>query len=235
MFFVGRATMSDTLLRVAELAQDAIPAAEFVGLTMLDKDKPTTAVFTDERSPEIDQAQYQSGHGPCLEAFRTGEIRMIRSTRHDTIWPDFSAACLANGILSTLSLPMALHDERLGAMNMYSTQEAPFDGEAIETAVLYAAQASIVLANAQAYWDARSIGDQLSESIQSRAVIEQAKGIIMGSMRCSAEQAFAYLLQQSQHTNLKLRIVAEHIVADVSRRRGEDPLGGRLDANEGSA
>jgi GAF domain-containing protein len=218
MFFVGRATMAETLLRVASLAQAALPAAAFVGLTMLDDQRPATTVFTDPRSPEIDEAQYRTGHGPCLDAFRSGEIRMIRSTRLDTTWPEFSAACLQHGIHGTLSLPLAVEDNRLGALNLYSTAENSFDGAAIETAMLFASQSAIVLANARAYWDARSLGEQLSESIQSRATIDQAKGIIMGSMRCSAEQAFAYLVQQSQHTNTKLRVVAQHIVDDVTRR-----------------
>jgi AmiR/NasT family two-component response regulator len=102
-------------------------------------------------------------------------------------------------------------------MNLYADAEGLFDQAEIETASLFASQASIVLANSQAYWDARSLGDQLSESIASRAVIEQAKGIIMGSMRCTADQAFSYLVQQSQQTNTKLRVVAQNIVNDTTR------------------
>jgi GAF domain-containing protein len=217
-FFVGQATMSETLLHVSELATDSVPGTKFVGLTMLVDDKPSTAVFTDPESPEIDQTQYDTGHGPCLDAFRTGEIRMIASTNQENPWPEFSAACIAHGIYSTLSLPLGIGDKPLGAMNMYAPVEFAYEGGQIETALLFSAQASIVLANAQAYWDARSLGEQLSESISSRAVIEQAKGIIMGSMRCNAEDAFDFLVKQSQHTNTKLRTVAQDIVDDVARR-----------------
>jgi GAF domain-containing protein len=216
-FFIGHATMSDTLFTVTDLAAQAIPGAKFIGVTMMVDDKPTTAVFTDPESPEIDQAQYRSGKGPCMEAFATGEVRVIHSTRRPNPWAEFSAACLEHGILSTLSMPLAVAGTPLGAMNLYGTTEDIFNGAEIETATLFASQASIVLANSQAYWDARSLGEQLSESIASRAVIEQAKGIIMGSMRCTAEQAFSYLVQQSQQTNTKLRAVAQNIVSDTTR------------------
>ena len=217
-FFVGHATMLETLLQVSELATDSVPGTKFVGLTMLVDDRPSTAVFTDPESPEIDQTQYNTGHGPCLDAFRSGEIRVVPSTKQENPWPEFSAACLAHGIHSTLSLPLAVGGSSLGAMNLYAAEEFAYDGRNIEIGLLFASQASIVLANAQAYWDARSLGEQLSESIASRAVIEQAKGIIMGSMRCDAEEAFNFLVKQSQHTNTKLRTVAQDIVDDISRR-----------------
>jgi GAF domain-containing protein len=184
---------------------------------MMVEERPATAVFTDPESPQIDQAQYESGKGPCIEAFATGEMRAIRSTRQPNPWPEFSMAALDHGILSTLSLPMSIASTPLGAMNMYADHEDAFDGPEIETATLFASQASIVLGNSQAYWDARSLGEQLSESISSRAIIEQAKGIIMGSMRCTADQAFSYLVEQSQATNTKLRAIAEDIVNDTAR------------------
>ncbi|MEP7202942.1 MAG: GAF and ANTAR domain-containing protein [Ilumatobacteraceae bacterium] len=195
-----------------------VPGTKFVGLTMLVSDRPSTAVFTDPESPEIDQTQYDTGHGPCLDAFRTGRICVVPSTKQDNPWPEFSAACLAHGILSTLSLPLAVGEMPLGAMNLYAPDEFAYDG-AQTTALLFSTQASIVLANAQAYWDARSLGEPLSESIASRAVIEQAKGIIMGSMRCGADEAFDFLVKQSQHTNTKLRNVAQDIVDDVAGHR----------------
>jgi GAF domain-containing protein len=217
-FFVGDASMIGTLTRVSELARDSIATVDFVGLTMIVNDKPATAVFTDPESPEIDQTQYRTGRGPCLEAFKTGEIRMITSTRDETRWPEFATACLQHGIMSTLSLPLANGSDHFGAMNMYANTEAAFDPTVIDSTALFADQASIVLANAAAYWDARTLSEHLQESIESRAVIEQAKGIIMGSMRCTADEAFGHLVKQSQHTNTKVRDVAQNIVNDIRRR-----------------
>jgi AmiR/NasT family two-component response regulator len=116
---------------------------------------------------------------------------------------------------------MAIAGNPLGAMNMYAEHEDAFKGPEIATASLFASQASIVLANSQAYWDARALGEQFSQSIQSRAIIEQAKEIIMASMHCSAHDAFKYLVQQSQQTNTKVQTIAEDIVNDTARN-GKD-------------
>src|SRR5687768_8286314 len=102
-FFVGDRTMLETLNRVAEMTQAALVDAEFVGITMMANGRVETAVFTDPDSPEIDQAQYATGEGPCLDAFRNGEIYRIESTSEDGPWPAFRSACLDHGILSTLS------------------------------------------------------------------------------------------------------------------------------------
>src|SRR4051795_13360301 len=69
-YFEGDASMGDTLTRIAELAQLAVPDAEFVGLTMLVDDRPGTYIFTHPDVPEIDQDQYDTGDGPCLDCFR---------------------------------------------------------------------------------------------------------------------------------------------------------------------
>ena len=119
-FFIGDKTMIDTLHRVATLAADAIVPAAFCGLTMSIDGEPRTAVSTDPASPEIDQAQYDAGSGPCLDSFRTGEILRIDSTSHDERWPAFSTACLDHGIQSTASFPMVIDDVPHGVMNLYS-------------------------------------------------------------------------------------------------------------------
>ena len=101
-FLVGESPITDALQRVVDLAARALPVA-FTGITMLADDKPTTWVFSDPSASEIDQAQYEAGTGPCLDAFRTGEVLAIDSTERDERWPAFSQAAFAHGIRSTLS------------------------------------------------------------------------------------------------------------------------------------
>jgi GAF domain-containing protein len=217
-FFVGDKTMQQTLDRVAEVTTVALPAAEFVGITMTANGRPQTAVFTDRASPEIDQAQYDADSGPCLDAFRTGNIHRIDSMERERRWPEFRHACLDHGVLSTLSLPLTVEETTYGALNLYATSEHAFDNPDTETAALFGAQAAIVLANAFAYWSARGKSEQLEAALASRAVIEQAKGIIMSTMRCSPDEAFGILAKQSQQQNRKLREIAAEIVTSAGRR-----------------
>src|SRR5215210_1370742 len=77
-FLVADATVADTLLRVCEIATEALPAARFAGISLLDEDgRPRTRVYTDDEAPEVDAGQYESGRGPCLDAWRRREVVRI--------------------------------------------------------------------------------------------------------------------------------------------------------------
>jgi len=219
MLVVGEATLGETLLQVAELSVELLAPVAFCGLTLLIDGKAQTGVFTDPAAPHIDQAQYDSGHGPCLEAFSTGDVIRVPSTADDRRWPEFSAAAFAHGIRSTLSMPLRAGQRPLGAMNLYSHEINGFTADDQIAAGRFAAQASIVLANAQLYAQSVTLNTQLHEAMRTREIISQAQGIIMGAMRCDADTAFNELVRQSQHQNRKLHVVAQGIVADISRAR----------------
>jgi GAF domain-containing protein len=218
LFFIGDHSMEASLNRVAEMTSEGVPDANFVGITMMERGRPQTTVFTHPDSPEIDRSQYEVDSGPCLEAFRRGEIVRLESAREDNPWPEFAAACVEHGILSTVSFPLTVDTTTNGAMNLYSARERAFPPDQVELGGLFAAQAAIVLANAQAYWTARAKSEQLEHALESRAEIEQAKGIIMASLRCTADEAFDVLVRQSQQQNRKLREIAAELVSNVSRR-----------------
>src|SRR5436853_2348241 len=80
-----------TLQRVADLALHEVDDCDLAGITLLRDGKPVTAVFTDPEAPEIDTAQYASGSGPCLDAFRTGQVLQIADTADDDRWPEVCA------------------------------------------------------------------------------------------------------------------------------------------------
>jgi GAF domain-containing protein len=219
-FLVGDTTMSQTLQRIIDLSAEAVPPAAYTGLTMLVDDKVTTSVFSDPDAPEIDQAQYEAGSGPCLDAFRHSEIYEIPATAQDATWPEFSRAALDHGIRSTLSMPLAAGGSALGALNFYSETENGFSESDRQAAKSFATQTAVVLANAQAYWDARTFGENMEQAMRSRATIEQAKGILMAQSKVSPDDAFEMLRMASQRENRKLRDVAEDLVSRHSR--GED-------------
>lgn len=149
-----------------------------------------------------------------------GHPRTIASTTEPGPWPEFLRAAADQGIHSTLSLPLVVGDASVGAMNLYATEPEVFDEPARQAATLFASHAAIVLANAQAYWDAHDLSTGLGEAMEHRAVIEQAKGILMGSQGCDEEAAFQLLVRASQRENVKLRDVARRIVeAAVARGR----------------
>jgi GAF domain-containing protein len=216
---VGDGTLQETLDRVAHLAKQAIPDADMTAITMLVEGRTTTAVFTNELAPEIDSAQYESGEGPCLDAFRHKTVFRIHDTEKDQRFSAFCESASANGVRSVLSLPLVAIHEGVGALNLYSRHPDAFSDEEVELGMAFAGQAAIVLANAHAYWDAYQLGQDLNEAMKSRAAIEQAKGILMGAQRCTSDEAFQMLIRASQRENRKLREIADEIVARTAEPR----------------
>jgi GAF domain-containing protein len=214
---VNEEALDDTLQRVADLACRHIGGADVAGVTLLRDGKPTTAVFTDPTSPEVDSAQYETGVGPCLDAFRHQQVFVNESTTEDQQWPAFSKACVEHGIMSTLSLPLGVRGSGIGALNLYSKEPSAFSEEQCEVGMMFATQASVALANAQLYDSAYRLTQQLQEALTSRAVIDQAKGMLMKEHGVGADEAFLMLRAQSQRENRKLRELAQETV-DRSRK-----------------
>lgn len=217
--------LESLLDRVAGLAVEQLEGCDMAGVTLMGVEGPTTAAFTDPAAPDIDVAQYRSGQGPCLDAFRNGTILRIDDTATEERWPEFTAAALAHGVRSTLSLPLRVEDEPIGALNLYSRSPGNFE-DTEQIAVVFVAHAASILANAQAYWAGRALTEQLEEALLSRPVIEQAKGILMKEHGCDSDHAFEILRRSSQVANRKLRDLAAEIVAEAVA--GERPGRTRL-------
>jgi GAF domain-containing protein len=212
---VNEEALDDTLQRVADLACRNVGGADVAGVTLLRDGRPITAVFTDRTSPEIDAAQYETGSGPCLDAFRHQRVFRIDSTADDDRWREFSRAAAEHGMRSTISLPLGVRGNGIGALNLYSRRPAAFSDEAEHDGMLFAAQASVALANAQLYDSAYRMTQQLQEALISRAVIDQAKGMLMQEYGIGGEEAFERLRKQSQQQNRKLRELAQELVDRV--------------------
>jgi GAF domain-containing protein len=223
-FFVNDGTLGDTLLRVSEMACSITPAM-YAGITLLVEGAPRTGVFTHPDAPEIDEAQYRSGEGPCMYAFRNQRTYRINDTASETRWPELAAAALRHGIHATLSVPLAARDAGIGALNLYAETPGAFTDAHEKGVLVFAEQASIALANAQVYWDARELGENLSEAIKTREVISQAVGILLAAGGRTPDEAFQTLASASQRENRKVRDIAADIVARTVERgtKGIEP------------
>ncbi|MFG1921916.1 GAF and ANTAR domain-containing protein [Cryptosporangium sp. NPDC048952] len=215
---LSRIVLADTpldqvLLRVAEVARDAVPRVSGVSVTLLVNDRPTTAAFTADLARELDERQYRQGHGPCLDAARGGETLIVDDMRSEPRWPVYAPQAAERGVFSSISSPLPVQEHVVGALNMYSSEKGAFDDEAAGVAALVADYAAVAVANAHLYATTSELAEGMRSAMESRAVIEQAKGILIAEHKCSAEEAFAQLTTVSQHTNRKLRDVAAAVVA----------------------
>ncbi|CAN5544871.1 GAF and ANTAR domain-containing protein [soil metagenome] len=218
-FIVTDRSLGATLTEISEIAVSAIGPACMAGIAMHDEHgKHGTRVFTAPEAVVIDDVQYETGRGPCLDAWRTG-IPVHLDDLSDLgaaegLYDEFVAGARAYGIASTLSVPMLADGRTIGALNLYARQAHGFDAEATALAIDLAVAGAVVMVNAAAYEGAHELSLQLTHAMETRAVIEQAKGVLIGSRRgTTPDEAFALLVAASQRENVKLRDIATRIVS----------------------
>ena len=222
---LGRIRLAETDLKgvldqVAHLAKRTIPGAEEVSVTLVGKKDAYTAAYTGQLALGLDELQYGKGHGPCLDASASGSVLSLPDMITEERWPDWATRAAQAGARSSLSVGLPMHEQVTGALNVYATQPKAFDDDAILLGQTFAGYAAVALTNAHLYDAQANLAQQMQAAMQSRAVIEQAKGIIIGGRHCTADEAFAILIRLSQNTNRKLREVATALVASAT---GDNP------------
>ena len=210
---VGR-PLTDVLTEITTIAARGIPGAEATSITLLRDEKAFTAAYSGEMALTADELQYEHGHGPCMDAGRGGVLLRVDEMHTEERWPDYVAHLLATSpIRSSLSVPLPYQGSSIGALNNYSTQPGAFASpESLRAGSDVAEAVAVAVANADAHAQLFDQARNMRIAMESRAVIEQAKGVLMAQRHVSAEQAFEILREASQRYNRKLRDIASGIV-----------------------
>ena len=208
---VDGAPAEQTLRRVIELVKQTLPGVEDVSLTLIEGGQPRTTVFTGPLAVDLDERQYELGFGPCLDAAKTGQT-IIVDTDRDSPYREFARVAGRAGVRHVLSVGMPMGQRSIGGLNIYSTADAVLTPALVEHAEVFAGYAAVAVNNVTRYAGAVSEAVQLRVAMDSRAVIEQAKGIVMARDRCSADEAFDILRRISQNRNVKLSEIAQAVV-----------------------
>ena len=210
------------LTRVVDLSRDVMPGEPEASITVVVRGRPMTPASTGALAKRLDEVQYSQGHGPCLHAASSGELTEIPDTRIETRWADYSRRAAEEGNLSSLSVPLPIDDDMVGALNIYARRPNAFDERSRADALRFGPYAGVALSNIHAYSSARDLAENLQAALDSRAVIDQAKGILMERHKLTADQAFQLLAHASMRANTKLRQVAESL-ALTGDLPGTDP------------
>lgn len=214
----GQQGLADMLTDVAQFAVAAIPGADGAGLTLQENGRSDTIVATAEFVHEVDAIQYHLGEGPCISAAATGSTMRSGDLGRDRAWPRFGVRAARVGVHSVLSLPLMVGEQVLGAMNVYAYAVDAFDERAARLGELYALPAATSVQNAQALFQAQRLASELQTAMITRAVIDQAVGIVMSRAGCGPREAFDRLRAISQTENKKLAVIAQRIVDETVRR-----------------
>lgn len=219
----GARGVIDLLGDVAEFAARAIPGADGAGVTVIDMsgDKPSikTWAVTAQFIEDIDKLQYvDHREGPCITCMQTRRPTVSGSLGSDKRWPRFGGGVARMGVHSALALPLLVGDQLIGAINTYARSRDAFGEHAVELGSQFAASAAVSVHNGQLLDRAQERTKQLQTALGSRAVIDQAIGIIRARAGVDAQVAFDRLVRMSQDDNMKLRVVAERLVDEAVRR-----------------
>jgi hypothetical protein len=199
------------------ILQSAVEALGFDAATVTARQSGdlATVVATDQRFIALDDAHYASGHGPCLDALDALEPVSVADASVDDRWAHFSNTAAHLGIHSTLSIHLPVDAAEVAAsLNLYSQRRLQLSDAQVRTALPYAEQLAAAILSVDAYRSAARLARDMSQAMRSRAVIEQAKGILMADQKISADEAFQQLTKLSQQTNTKLRDVAVRLVSE---------------------
>ena len=205
-------TMESVLQLVCQLTTEVMPGDVAASISVISGERMETPVFAGQLALDLDERQYRQGDGPCLQAAKTGQPVEVSDTRTDGRWPGYLSVAADKGCLSSLSVPLPMDETLRGALNVYGRRAEAFDDDARDQGRRFAGYAAVAVANMQAYQDAVRHGEHLQTALQSRAVIDQAKGILMERYKLSADQAFQMMATLSMETNIKVREIAERVV-----------------------
>jgi GAF domain-containing protein len=157
--------------------------------------------------------EVQSQEGPCLDCYRTGRPVVNQDLAvANGRWPRFAAEALAAGICAVHALPMRLRGNIIGALNLFHTEPTQMRDADVEAAQALADVATIAVLQHRAALEAQVLNEQLNHALNSRIVIEQAKGVIAERERLDMEHAFARLRTHARNHNRRLADVARDVI-----------------------
>ena len=191
-----------------------------VGLLLADpRGELRVVAASSEAARLLELFQLQNDQGPCLDCFRSGRpVSAADLTAEARRWPRFAPAAQQAGFAAVQALPMRLREQVIGALNLFRTTPGAFDPAGIRIGQALADVATISLLQERSIRHSDTLNEQLQTALNSRVVIEQAKGKLAERLGLDMDQAFAVLREHARTRNLRLSELAQAFV------EGTDPL-----------
>jgi GAF domain-containing protein len=196
---------------VAHSVTKAIDPCRWASVTVMDGRDPSTVAYRGSEALEIDEVQYRTLSGPCVDAARTFTVQHLDDTADAGRWPEFRDVAERVGIRSVISVPFAEEGIPWGALNLYADAPQRFDAEDVAAAELIAVHLTTAISNELRLARAEELARNLQAGLVTRDVIGRAKGILMQERKIGDDEAFDLLRRASQARNVKLRDVADEV------------------------
>jgi PAS domain S-box-containing protein len=208
--------------QITLVVRSAVGGSTSATVTIGDPLAPDRLAADSNDAQRLDGLQMQAAEGPCIDAYRRGTTVVAPDLTSDGRWPRLVAASRDQPLRSVLALPIRFADETAGVINVYGAEPGAFPARSVRVGEVLAAAVAAVLRDVDEHSSMRTLIGHLERALDSRAVIDQAKGMVMAAHGGSAEEAFARMITFSSRNNVKLRDLAKLVVegGTAGRLRG---------------
>ena len=194
------------------------------GLMLVNADQHLRSVAaSDDRFAHLESLQIQHREGPCIDAFEIKELVGAEDLTGDRRWPKFSEAAVARKVRAVLASPLPYNQDAVGVVAVLSEQRRPWSAEGELALLAFTDLAALFIASMMQGEQQSELAAQLQGALNSRQVIEQAKGVLMGRQGISARAAYEQLRAQARSERRKLAAVCAEVVANAEHPAGDLP------------
>ncbi len=204
--------LDTTLAQITAAAVELIPDVAYASISLRDDDRIQTVSATDPLPEALDAQQYSLQEGPCYAAATDVAQVIAPDLANDPRFMRYGPVAAAAGCTAQAAFRLYDRGRTQAALNLYATRAGAFEDVAT-TAVLFRSEAAVAIAYAHEI-------SNLQDALETRTTIGKAVGLVMERYQLKDERAFAFLTRLSQHRNVKLRIVAEELVAELAESTG---------------
>jgi ANTAR domain/GAF domain len=213
---LAAATEERSLCQLTALAASQIPGCAAASVVIWRGGELTGQAASHPEPSKLVAVQLASGRGPMLDSMTDAAPVSCPDTLTDTRWPEFAAAALQIGVRSCVAL--SYHGEAIVSLSLFGTRPRALDPGQLQLAELLVAYCSALVGAVADYGESRRMADQLREAASARAVVDQAKGILMHALGCSADEALERMRAVSQRSHLRATEVAQRVIDAHSGR-----------------
>jgi GAF domain-containing protein len=198
----------------------AIFDVDGAGLMLADADHHLRNVaVSDDRLAHLEELQIQHREGPCVAAFEDKELVGAEDLTREARWPLFCAAAVERGVRAVLASPLPYNQDAVGVVAVLSEDQHPWSAEGELALLAFTDLAALLIASMMQGQEQSELAAQLQSALNSRAVIEQAKGVLIGREGLSAREAYEKLRAQARSERRKLSAVSADVVRNAAGRR----------------
>ncbi len=213
----GEMRVEEAMHRIVETTH-AIFSVDGAGLMLADVDHHLlNAAVSDDRMKHLEELQVRHREGPCISAFEDKELVRAEDLTQEARWPDFSKHAVARGVRAVLASPIPYNQDAVGVVAVMSEERRPWAPEAELALLAFTDLAALLIASMMVGEQQTELAAQLQAALNSRAIIEQAKGVLIGQQGITAHAAYAQLRAQARTERRKLAIISAEVVDNAVR------------------